>query len=204
VSNLKVRDNGTYVYPDYEYHGGMEEPLRPSDDVAGASPTLGELMRRRRYSYSPRMTQAKAGQQLGVNQSTVARWERGVPVGPDHLPGVAEWLGISVADAFLACRVGAAPAPTRGQRGSVGVLPATDPLELLTVRELSDLLKVKKDWIYDHVARGRLPGFKIGGHLRFRRGAIEAYLATQLASGEGVGDTALVSRSRDSVDASPA
>jgi predicted DNA-binding transcriptional regulator AlpA len=50
------------------------------------------------------------------------------------------------------------------------VLPA-----LLTVPGVADYLVVKPSWVYDH--SDEIPGkLKIGGQLRFRRQAIEAWL----------------------------
>jgi excisionase family DNA binding protein len=51
-----------------------------------------------------------------------------------------------------------------------------DPLELLTVEELADLLKVTKQWLYDQEAAGQIKGIKLGRYLRFRRAAVEEYL----------------------------
>ncbi len=49
-------------------------------------------------------------------------------------------------------------------------------IELLTIDELADLLKVKKSWVYDRVQDGSIPSIKLGGHRRFRRSEIAAYL----------------------------
>ena len=50
------------------------------------------------------------------------------------------------------------------------------PLELLTVDDLVDLLKVRKSWVYDEVESGRLPAVRLGRQLRFRISDVEAYL----------------------------
>ncbi len=51
--------------------------------------------------------------------------------------------------------------------------------ELLTTRELQDLLKVDRITIYRMLDQGRLPGFKVGGQWRFSRRDIENWLETQ-------------------------
>ena len=54
---------------------------------------------------------------------------------------------------------------------------AADHLELLTVDDLVQLLKVRKSWVYDEVESGRLPALRLGRQLRFRPSEIEAFLA---------------------------
>jgi len=51
--------------------------------------------------------------------------------------------------------------------------------ELLTVRQLQDLLKVDRITIYRMLDAQELPGFKVGGRWRFWRKDIEAWLAGQ-------------------------
>lgn len=51
--------------------------------------------------------------------------------------------------------------------------------ELLTVRQLQDLLQVDRVTIYRMLKRGVLQGFKVGGQWRFRRDQIEAWLEQQ-------------------------
>ena len=41
--------------------------------------------------------------------------------------------------------------------------------ELLTIEELSVILKVPKSWIYSRTCRKELPHVKIGRHLRFQK-----------------------------------
>ena len=69
-------------------------PLSPPQTVMA-----GELLRRhRRHRHQ---SQAEAALDIGVNQSTVSKWERGDRIGWDHTADVATYLGISPA-AFLA------------------------------------------------------------------------------------------------------
>jgi excisionase family DNA binding protein len=47
---------------------------------------------------------------------------------------------------------------------------------LLTARELADLLGFQAGTIVDWFERGELPGYRIGGRLRFRETDLEAWL----------------------------
>lgn len=50
-------------------------------------------------------------------------------------------------------------------------------LSLLTPDQVCELLQVKKDWLYDHVEKGRIKAVRLGTRqLRFRPADIEAYL----------------------------
>lgn len=48
--------------------------------------------------------------------------------------------------------------------------------ELISPKELCKLLKVSETWPYKMIQRGRLPYYKIGGVVRFRRRDIESFL----------------------------
>lgn len=48
--------------------------------------------------------------------------------------------------------------------------------QLLTVRDVADLLNTKRSWVYQKAEDGTLPSFKLGHYRRFRAEAIEAYL----------------------------
>lgn len=50
---------------------------------------------------------------------------------------------------------------------------------VLTVRELADYLKMKPITIYKHASEGKLPGFKVGSHWRFKRETIDNWIASQ-------------------------
>lgn len=45
--------------------------------------------------------------------------------------------------------------------------------EILTIREVAQLLKINEKTAYKLAASGKLPGFKVGGSWRFRLDAIE-------------------------------
>ena len=49
---------------------------------------------------------------------------------------------------------------------------------LLTVQELSKLLKMKPSTLYAWAAQGKIPHFRIYGTLRFKKHAIEEWLRT--------------------------
>lgn len=54
--------------------------------------------------------------------------------------------------------------------------------DLLTAKQLQDLLKVDRITIYRMLADGRLTGFKVGGQWRFSRRQIESWLQERQAS----------------------
>ena len=54
--------------------------------------------------------------------------------------------------------------------------------DLLTAKQLQDLLKVDRITIYRMLGDGRLAGFKVGGQWRFSRRQIESWLQEQQAS----------------------
>jgi excisionase family DNA binding protein len=54
--------------------------------------------------------------------------------------------------------------------------------DLLTTRQLQELLQVDRTTIYRMLNEGRIPGFKVGGQWRFARDTIEAWLQEQARS----------------------
>lgn len=52
-----------------------------------------------------------------------------------------------------------------------------DNEQVFTVDELADYLKVSKSTLYKQLAFGKVPGQKIGKHWRFRKAAIDRWLA---------------------------
>ena len=50
---------------------------------------------------------------------------------------------------------------------------------LLTVQEISELLKVPKSYVYWLTHQKKIPHLKIQGHLRFRRAHIDEWLRSQ-------------------------
>jgi len=64
---------------------------------------------------------------------------------------------------------------------------------LITVPVLSELITVKKSWIYDAVARGEIPGvLRLGHQLRFRTEAILRWLDRLEGAGADEGSDGLV------------
>ncbi len=53
---------------------------------------------------------------------------------------------------------------------------------LLTVQEISELLKVPKSYVYWLTHQKKIPHMKIQGHLRFRQSHIEEWLKSQEVS----------------------
>lgn len=61
-----------------------------------AEVTIGELIRRKRKARS--LNQADVAETFGVNQSTIAKWERGTRPGTEHLPRVASFLDLPLSE----------------------------------------------------------------------------------------------------------
>ena len=54
-----------------------------------------------------------------------------------------------------------------------------DAESVFTVRELAKYLRMKPLTIYKHASSGRLPGFKVGSHWRFKRNTIDRWIEAQ-------------------------
>lgn len=52
--------------------------------------------------------------------------------------------------------------------------------EILTIQEIATYLKIKEKTAYDLAAKGKIPGFKVGGAWRFRREDIEEWIEEAL------------------------
>lgn len=52
--------------------------------------------------------------------------------------------------------------------------------EILTIHELSDYLKLNEKTAYRLVAKGDIPGFKVGGSWRFRKSEIQKWIDRQM------------------------
>jgi excisionase family DNA binding protein len=63
--------------------------------------------------------------------------------------------------------------------------------DLLTARQLQELLHVDRTTVYRMLDEGRLPGFKVGGQWRFSRRAIELWLAEQQSASAAQGVAAV-------------
>lgn len=49
--------------------------------------------------------------------------------------------------------------------------------QMLTIREVADLLKINEKTVYKLAAEAKIPGFKVGGSWRFDRGTITSWIA---------------------------
>ncbi|WP_233203967.1 helix-turn-helix domain-containing protein [Novosphingobium sp. HII-3] len=59
------------------------------------------------------------------------------------------------------------------------------PIEILTMREVADFLKINEKTAYKLTAAGKLPGFKVGGSWRFKRADIESWIEKRVNEGHG-------------------
>lgn len=48
--------------------------------------------------------------------------------------------------------------------------------EILTIQEIAAFLKLKEKTAYDLAAKGKIPGFKVGGSWRFRKSNIDFWI----------------------------
>lgn len=74
-----------------------QQGLQPADKSKGPA-ALGKAIRVRRRTLG--YTQQEAADVFGVNQATVAKWERGDTMTPQHLQLVADFLGMSTSEAM--------------------------------------------------------------------------------------------------------
>ena len=51
--------------------------------------------------------------------------------------------------------------------------------EVFTVQELARYLRMKPLTIYKHASSGKLPGFKVGSHWRFKKRTISQWIQEQ-------------------------
>ena len=51
--------------------------------------------------------------------------------------------------------------------------------EVLTMKEICDLLQVNQSTVYKLVRRGSIPNFRVGSDWRFRRDVIERWMTEQ-------------------------
>ena len=55
--------------------------------------------------------------------------------------------------------------------------------EVLTVKEICDLLQVHSSTIYKLIQQGEIPSFRVGSDWRFRRDLIERWMAERSSVG---------------------
>lgn len=51
--------------------------------------------------------------------------------------------------------------------------------DLLTANEVSEYLRIPKSTVYKLVQEGKIPGFKVGRHWRFRREVFQQWIKTK-------------------------
>lgn len=51
--------------------------------------------------------------------------------------------------------------------------------DIMTIREVADYLKINEKTAYKLAAEGKIPGFKVGGAWRFKRGEINIWIENQ-------------------------
>ena len=59
--------------------------------------------------------------------------------------------------------------------------------DIMTVKELADYLKIAEKTAYRFASEGKVPGFKVGSALRFRKSEIDEWMKRQ--SDEGMKQT---------------
>ncbi len=57
---------------------------------------------------------------------------------------------------------------------------------LLTIEEVSALLRVPRSWLYERTRRNEIPCFKIGKYLRFRREEVLTWREQFYRDGKGI------------------
>ena len=57
--------------------------------------------------------------------------------------------------------------------------------DIMTIQEGAEYLKVKEKTAYKLVADGKIPGFKVGGSWRFRKGEIDSWIKQQSDQNQG-------------------
>lgn len=67
-----------------------------STTISKPNVSLGDLLRRRRLEHDH--TQTHVAEILGVNQSTVAKYERGDGIGPERLARIADYLDMEFSE----------------------------------------------------------------------------------------------------------
>ena len=56
--------------------------------------------------------------------------------------------------------------------------------DIMTIKEVSEYLKLNEKTAYRLTLNGKLPAFKVGGSWRFRKSQIDKWIAEQEAKGD--------------------
>lgn len=59
--------------------------------------------------------------------------------------------------------------------------------EIMTIKEVSDYLKIKEKTAYDLTAKGKIPGFKVGGAWRFKKSEIDKWIESESQTNKNKG-----------------
>lgn len=51
--------------------------------------------------------------------------------------------------------------------------------DIITIKEVAEYLRIKEKTAYDLAAKGKIPGFKVGGAWRFRKSELEGWIEKQ-------------------------
>lgn len=77
--------------------------------------------------------------------------------------------------------------------------------ELLTLKQIAQHLQVSERTVFRLLERGELPGLKVGGHWRFRRGVVDYWLDMRMGRMEGLALLGLdIDQGRDGLSLSDA
>lgn len=57
--------------------------------------------------------------------------------------------------------------------------------DILTIKELAKYLRINEKTAYRLAFEQKLPGFRVGGSWRFRRAAVDAWIAEEECKGKG-------------------
>lgn len=114
----------------------------------------------------------RAAEALGIRKKDLVASLVARHVDPDSKRGLAA-LGALAQPRRITVEVGEAT-PTVG---SYSFQPH-DPPEVLTATQVADLLQLAEKVVLELAAAGTLPGKQLGGHWRFSRAAILAWLAS--------------------------
>jgi excisionase family DNA binding protein len=87
----------------------------------------------------------------------------------------------------------------RGSFDDETVLGADDPLELLTLDQVSAPLKRSRRALYRDIRAGRFRALKLGGSTRVRRVELERYVAVESSRASDIADSSRVDRQRSDI-----
>ncbi|MDA0307526.1 MAG: helix-turn-helix domain-containing protein [Proteobacteria bacterium] len=51
--------------------------------------------------------------------------------------------------------------------------------DIITIKEVAEYLRIKEKTVYDLAAKGKIPGFKVGGAWRFRKSELDKWIHKQ-------------------------